>query len=427
MATQNNFKSSAICGIFTNADYPDGSILANGTFNRDLYVNNNLYLGNETGTTGSFIDTGANISFKVNGITYTLTPAIMQILITISSQSLATQTYVNNQISALVASAPSTLDTLYELAQSLGNDPNFATTVTNNIATKASKTAVQTISGANLMDNSGNVFYGDGSNLSGVLKTLPSALMYRNLTQTITAVHTYNVIPVTSVSVVPTTDYQFVNKKFCDDTYVSSAGVPLFQDSIYTNGSSLVGQNASGFNIASTGATPTITISPNNITAISINSSGLTSAVPLTINGLYIGNNTDMPSNTSEIRLYTNIWMDTINENYMRFFNKSTTATGGFGFYCGSNSVRTLIIDNTGLLSSVPITSTSTVSGATLQSSGNIYLTNSSAFILTNTANANLSVGTPTDGGGLYLNGQGIKIIFRYGHGLLLWKFYEIL
>ena len=29
MATQNNFKSTAICGIFTNSDYPDGSILAN--------------------------------------------------------------------------------------------------------------------------------------------------------------------------------------------------------------------------------------------------------------------------------------------------------------------------------------------------------------------------------------------------------------
>ena len=38
MATQNNFKSSAIHGTFINSDYPDGSVLANGTFNRDLYV-----------------------------------------------------------------------------------------------------------------------------------------------------------------------------------------------------------------------------------------------------------------------------------------------------------------------------------------------------------------------------------------------------
>ena len=53
-----------------------------------------------------------------------------------STQSYATQTYVNTQISNLVDSAPSTLDTLNELAAALGDDPNFATTVTNSIATK---------------------------------------------------------------------------------------------------------------------------------------------------------------------------------------------------------------------------------------------------------------------------------------------------
>ena len=47
-----------------------------------------------------------------------------------------TQTYVTTQISNLVDSAPTTLDTLNELAAALGDDPNFATTVTNLIATK---------------------------------------------------------------------------------------------------------------------------------------------------------------------------------------------------------------------------------------------------------------------------------------------------
>lgn len=55
---------------------------------------------------------------------------------------------------------------------------------------------------------------------------------------------------------------------------ISSAGIPLFQDTLYLNGPSLVGQNANGFNIASTGTIPTITISPNNVTALSINSGG---------------------------------------------------------------------------------------------------------------------------------------------------------
>ena len=48
----------------------------------------------------------------------------------------ATQTYVNTAVANLVDSAPGTLDTLNELAASLGDDPNFATTVTNSIATK---------------------------------------------------------------------------------------------------------------------------------------------------------------------------------------------------------------------------------------------------------------------------------------------------
>lgn len=48
----------------------------------------------------------------------------------------ATETFVNTAITNLVDSAPATLDTLNELAAALGDDANFATTVTNSIATK---------------------------------------------------------------------------------------------------------------------------------------------------------------------------------------------------------------------------------------------------------------------------------------------------
>ena len=54
----------------------------------------------------------------------------------LTTNSYATQSYVNTQVSNLVDSAPSTLDTLNELAAALGDDANFSTTVTNNIATK---------------------------------------------------------------------------------------------------------------------------------------------------------------------------------------------------------------------------------------------------------------------------------------------------
>lgn len=53
-----------------------------------------------------------------------------------AAASYATQTYVTTQISALINSAPGVLDTLSELATALGNDPNFATTITNSLALK---------------------------------------------------------------------------------------------------------------------------------------------------------------------------------------------------------------------------------------------------------------------------------------------------
>jgi len=65
----------------------------------------------------------------------------------------ATKGYVDTSISNLVASAPGVLDTLDELAAALGDDANFATTVTNSIATKLAL-AGGTMSGAIAMGTS---------------------------------------------------------------------------------------------------------------------------------------------------------------------------------------------------------------------------------------------------------------------------------
>ena len=48
----------------------------------------------------------------------------------------ATTQYVTTAIGNLIDTAPSTLNTLNELAAALGDDVNFSTTVTNSIATK---------------------------------------------------------------------------------------------------------------------------------------------------------------------------------------------------------------------------------------------------------------------------------------------------
>lgn len=53
-----------------------------------------------------------------------------------NNTQIATTAYVRAAISALVGSSPEALDTLNELAVALGNDPNFATTMTNALAGK---------------------------------------------------------------------------------------------------------------------------------------------------------------------------------------------------------------------------------------------------------------------------------------------------
>lgn len=58
-----------------------------------------------------------------------------------NSQKIATTAFVRAAIAALVDSSPGALDTLNELAAAIGNDPNFATTMTNALAGKMDKAA----------------------------------------------------------------------------------------------------------------------------------------------------------------------------------------------------------------------------------------------------------------------------------------------
>ena len=51
--------------------------------------------------------------------------------IAVDTSTIATQSFVNTVISNLVDSAPTTLDTLNELAAALGDDANFSTTISN--------------------------------------------------------------------------------------------------------------------------------------------------------------------------------------------------------------------------------------------------------------------------------------------------------
>lgn len=67
---------------------------------------------------------------------FTGTPAAPTPAAGTNTTQLATTAFVQAAVAALVASAPGALDTLKELADALGNDPNFATTMINALAGK---------------------------------------------------------------------------------------------------------------------------------------------------------------------------------------------------------------------------------------------------------------------------------------------------
>ena len=85
-----------------------------------------------------------------------------------------TNTSINTAVANLVATAPATLDTLNELAVALGNDPNFATTITNGLALKApvaSPTFTGTVGGV----TKAMVGLGSVDNTTDLLKPISTA------------------------------------------------------------------------------------------------------------------------------------------------------------------------------------------------------------------------------------------------------------
>ena len=95
-----------------------------------------------------------------------------------ASQSYATTSYVTTQINNLINGAPGALDTLSELASALGNDASFATTVTNSIAGKVSKSGDTITGNLNVV---GNIYSTTSSGI--ILNAADSPLITRGWDQ----------------------------------------------------------------------------------------------------------------------------------------------------------------------------------------------------------------------------------------------------
>ena len=116
-----------------------GSFIGNGSGITGLstsqlsgWENIQVGLGSQTSVVTSGIITAAGFSASGNISATSFTGSGSALT------GIATPGYVDAAVAGIVSSAPATLDTLNELAAALGDDPNFSTSMTNLIGTKAS-------------------------------------------------------------------------------------------------------------------------------------------------------------------------------------------------------------------------------------------------------------------------------------------------
>jgi hypothetical protein len=153
------------------------SYVVDGSQNVEVYVNG---VKQVEGASNDYVaTTGTSVTLTYNLVAGDVVDIQVYELLTQDAFYLKSEVYTkaetNSQIttglSSLVDTAPATLDTLNELAAALGDDPNFATTVTNSIGTKVSKSG-DTMTG------------GLGINLYGTALNITQGLDYSVLHET---------------------------------------------------------------------------------------------------------------------------------------------------------------------------------------------------------------------------------------------------
>jgi hypothetical protein len=81
------------------------------------------------------------------------------ITLSVNTNTIASQSYVNQAISNLVDTSPALLDTLNEIAAAINDDPNFSTTITTAIATALASSKSYTDAAISALGNSSDVKY----------------------------------------------------------------------------------------------------------------------------------------------------------------------------------------------------------------------------------------------------------------------------
>jgi hypothetical protein len=142
--------NSSVSGLLPSVS---GSGYVNSSFNDNIYIisvtglqpSGNYSIIGHTHTSSDITDFNSSVSglltpyALLNSPNFSGIPTVPTASSGTNTTQIASTAFVRTEISNLIDSAPITLDTLNELAAALGDDPNFATTVTNLIGGKVSK------------------------------------------------------------------------------------------------------------------------------------------------------------------------------------------------------------------------------------------------------------------------------------------------
>src|SRR5574344_914415 len=144
----NNYITTGGSGGYINTTGTNSDISTLGVNSNIHTLHGSIYTSDNTTETvtaaAGFIDeTGNNINTRYalkDNTNLTGIPTAPTAASGTNTTQIATTEFVQSSVSSLVNSAPETLNTLNELATALGNDPNFATTVSTQLGLKANKT-----------------------------------------------------------------------------------------------------------------------------------------------------------------------------------------------------------------------------------------------------------------------------------------------
>ena len=118
------------------------------------------------------LQTALDLKAPLAGPTFTGAPAAPTATTGTNTTQLATTAFVKTAVDNLVDSAPGALDTLNELAAAIGDDANYAATVTTALSGKHPSITTSARLDANLIGANGDVSNAEYGYLNGVTSCL---------------------------------------------------------------------------------------------------------------------------------------------------------------------------------------------------------------------------------------------------------------